>query len=82
MTGTTAENLVAKFDHGEEVDDYFDFDKAARPNRETRKVNVDMPTWMIDALDDEADRLSVNRQAVIKYWLAERIDQERAKQMA
>ena len=57
----------------------FDFDKASRPNRETRKVNVDMPEWMIEALDEEAGRLSVNRQAVIKFWLSDRIDEERSK---
>ena len=58
--------------------EFFGFDKAVRPNK-ARKVNVDMPEWMIEALDEEADRLSVNRQAVIKFWLAERIEQERAK---
>ena len=42
-------------------------------------MNVDMPAWMIDALDKEAGRLSINRQAVIKVWLAGRIDAERAR---
>lgn len=82
MGATTTENLVERFDDGEDVTDYFDFEKATRPNRETRKVNVDMPEWMIEALDDEAGRLSVNRQAVIKFWLAERIELERAKGLA
>lgn len=76
---TNVENLMERFDNGEEVADYFDFDRASRPNRDTRKVNVDMPLWMIDALDDEAGRLSINRQAVIKVWLAERIDAEKAR---
>lgn len=32
---------------------------------------------MIDALDDEAGRLGINRQAVIKTWIAERLDRMR-----
>ncbi|MGO5316116.1 CopG family transcriptional regulator [Paraeggerthella hongkongensis] len=79
MNETTDINLVERFDNGNDVNDYFDFDKASRPNRETRKVNVDMPEWMIEALDEEAGRLSVNRQAVIKFWLSDRIDEERSK---
>lgn len=79
MNETTDINLVERFDNSNDVNDYFDFDKASRPNRETRKVNVDMPEWMIEALDEEAGRLSVNRQAVIKFWLSDRIDEERSK---
>ncbi|MDY3980883.1 MAG: CopG family transcriptional regulator [Paraeggerthella sp.] len=79
MNETTDINLVERFDNGSDVNDYFDFDKASRPNRETRKVNVDMPEWMIEALDEEAGRLSVNRQAVIKFWLSDRIDEEKSK---
>jgi hypothetical protein len=79
MNETTDINLVERFDNGNDVNDYFDFDKASRPNRETRKVNVDMPEWMIEALDEEAGRLSVNRQAVIKFWLSDRIDEEKSK---
>ena len=44
------------------------------PNRELKRVNVDFPQWMIAGLDDKASRLGVNRQAVIKAWIAERLD--------
>lgn len=63
------------FDEGkEDIIDYLEIATAKRPNRRTRKVNVDLPEWMISSLDAEADRLAINRQAVIKTWLAERID--------
>jgi len=62
-----------KFDDGEDVSDALDFSKATRPGREQRRVNVDFPVWMIQALDQEADRLGIPRQAVIKVWLAERL---------
>lgn len=47
--------------------------KARRPRLEQRRVSVDFPTWMVDALDSEASRLGVTRQSVIKVWIAERL---------
>ena len=35
-----------------------------------KRVNVDLPTWMIENLDREADRVGVTRQSIIKVWLA------------
>lgn len=61
----------------EDVVKYLDLQTARRVNRKARKVNVDLPEWMINSLDAEADRLAINRQAVIKTWLAERIDSNR-----
>jgi len=37
-------------------------------------VNVDFPTWMVAALDQEARRLGVTRQSIIKMWLPERLE--------
>ncbi|WP_419779842.1 type II toxin-antitoxin system BrnA family antitoxin [Maridesulfovibrio sp.] len=71
---TTADNLEQKFDDGEEVLDFFDLDSANRLNTENKRVNVDFPAWMVIALDREAKRLGINRQAVIKTWIANRID--------
>ena len=68
----SAEELERKFDAGEDIMDYLDLSKARRPNRR-RRVNVDLPEWMIDRLDREAQRLGVSRQAVMKVWIAERL---------
>ena len=38
------------------------------------RVNVDFPAWMIEPLDREAQRLGVNRQSIIKLWIAERLE--------
>ena len=51
-----------------------DLDSARRPRLETRRVNVDFPEWMISALDAQARHLGVSRQAVIKVWIAERLE--------
>lgn len=74
---TSESNLLERFDAGEDVLDYFDTEGAKRPNRELKRVNVDFPVWMVEALDDEASRLGVNRQAVIKTWIADRLDSMR-----
>lgn len=68
-----AEELDAKFDAGEDVLEYFDVSKARRPNLEAKRVNVDFPTWMVKALDQEAKRLGVTRQSIIKMWIDERL---------
>jgi hypothetical protein len=73
MTITT-EELDKKFDDGEDIDEYIDWSKARRPGLEPRRVNVDFPTWMVQALDREAKRLGVTRQSVIKVWIAERLE--------
>ena len=52
-----AEDLDQQFDDGEDITPYLDPTKTRRPNREPRRVNVDFPTWMVDAPDREAGRL-------------------------
>jgi hypothetical protein len=71
-----AEELDQKFDDGEEVLDYFDLSTLKRPGLEPQQINVDFPQWMLDALDREAQRLGVQRQVVIKVWIAERLKVE------
>lgn len=65
-----AHDFDKAFDNGEDVVDVLDVANASRPNRDVRRVNVDFPAWMLDELDKEAARLGINRQAVIKTWIA------------
>jgi hypothetical protein len=37
-----------------------------------RRVNADFPAWLIESPGRQARRLGVNRQPVIKAWIAER----------
>lgn len=48
-------------------------EKAKRPILEQRRINVDLPIWMVDSLDRESTRLGVTRQSVIKVWLDEKL---------
>jgi hypothetical protein len=68
-----AKELDKKFDEGKSILEHLDISKARRPNLEQKRVNVDFPLWMIQALDKEAKRLGVPRQSIIKIWLAERL---------
>jgi hypothetical protein len=71
-----AAELDEKFEAGESIVAELDLDSARRPNLEQRRVNVDFPLWMIEALDRAARKFGISRQSVIKVWLAERLKQE------
>jgi len=73
MKTIKAEEFDKKFDNNEDVSEYIDFSKGRRLNREIQKVNVDMPKWMVNALDKKATQLNISRQAVIKTMLAHEI---------
>jgi len=78
----TAKEFDEKFDSGEDITEYLDFPNATRLKdakklkTETKKVNVDFPEWIIEALDNEAKRIGVTRQSIIKVWIAERLKEE------
>ena len=62
-------------DNTEDITQYFDWSRARRPGLEQKRVNVDFPNWVVDKLDAEAQRLGITRQSLIKYWIAERLDE-------
>jgi hypothetical protein len=78
----TVKEFDEKFDNGEDITEYLDFSNATRLKdikklkTETRKVNVDFPEWIIEALDDEAKKIGVTRQSIIKVWIAKRLKEE------
>ena len=70
-----AREFDAAFDDNQvDIIDQLDLSRARRPGRDIQRVNVDFPTWMVSSLDAEASRLGITRQAVIKTWIAERLD--------
>lgn len=70
----SAEEFDRRFDDGEDMADYIDWSRAERPGQQAKRVNVDFPQWMVARLDAEAKRRGVTRQALIKMWLADRLD--------
>ncbi|MCL2790724.1 MAG: hypothetical protein FWD79_08780, partial [Desulfobulbus sp.] len=63
----SAEEFDRRFDEGEDMTPYLDMSTARRPGRGLQRVNVDFPSWMVGAMDKEATRLGVSRQALIKF---------------
>ena len=73
MKTIKASELDKRFDGGEDVSDFIDVSSARRPNLESKRVNVDFPSWVVSGLDREARRLGVTRQSLIKMWIADRL---------
>ncbi len=66
-TAISDEEFERRFDAGEDISEFVDWKNARRPGRELQRINVDFPTWMIQAMDKESSRLGVSRQALIKF---------------
>jgi hypothetical protein len=75
-----ATELDEIFDNGQDITPHLDAASIRRPNLEQKRVNVDLPIWMIENLDRQADLIGVTRQSIIKVWLSERIKEEHADQ--
>lgn len=52
---------------------HVDRSRARRVDLETRRVNVDFPAWVVEALDRQARLHGVPRQSLIKLWVVERL---------
>lgn len=70
-----AKKFDEHFDNNGDIESFVDLSQASRPNK-TKRVNVDFPVWMVEALDREAKHLGVTRQALVKIWLANCLDRE------
>ena len=75
---TKAENLEKRFDAGEAVLDYFETENVIR------RVSLDIPSWAIERLDNEAGRRGITRQALLKTWIVDKLDalQEKSEKKA
>ena len=70
-----AKDFDKKFDDNkQDIIDDLDLSTITRPNLSQKRVNVDFPSWVIDSLDREANRVGVTRQSIIKLWLVERLE--------
>ena len=71
---------VAEFDRlfddgSDEIDDFIDRSKGKMVPPSPRRVNVDFPPLMVRDLDAVAMARGVTRQALIKMWLADKLDE-------
>ena len=73
-----AEELDNLFDNGEDFFPHLDLSTAKRIGTQPKKINVDFPEWVVNALDIEAKKIGVTRQSIIKVWISERLKTEQA----
>ena len=75
-----AEEFERKFDEAkEDLLEDLELSTARRVNLEQKRINVDFPNWIVEALDREATRIGVTRQSIIKMWLVERLQLEASR---
>ena len=78
MRTISTEEFDRRFDAGEELDEYLDMmNPIVRKPDDVRRVNFNMPGWLVDAIDVEARLLAIPRQSVAIMWLADRARQEK-----
>ena len=76
---------VAEFDRlfddgSDEIDQFIDRSKGKMVAPRAQRVNVDFPLQMVHDLDTVATARGVTRQALIKMWLADKLDEHRRGQ--
>jgi hypothetical protein len=64
-------------DAGVDLSSHVDLAHASRPGRDVQRVNVDFPVDLLRAIDREAKRIGVTRQAFIKLRLADTLASSR-----
>lgn len=72
----TAEEFDSLVDSGESIVDYIDLNTAEK------FVQVSFPLWMLAAIDKEANKLGIARQAIIKVWLNEKLEKIKDRETA
>lgn len=75
----TAEEFDRRFDEGDDLSEFIDWESARRPGLESKRVSVDFPSWMVRELDFASRKLGVTRQSLIKVFIADRLKQEKAE---
>ena len=69
----TADEIADRADQGEDISEYFT--NSGKMKLPVQRVNVDFTVDMLRELDALADELNISRQAVIKSYLRQALDQ-------
>jgi hypothetical protein len=68
----SASDFDRKFENGDVIE-HLDLGRA-QVIRKIQRVNIDFPRGMLSRLDKESERYGVSRSALIKMWLADRLE--------
>ena len=75
----STEEFDRRFDEGEDIHDLIDMTKAKiiRHGRKVR-ITLDIAEGLVQDIDQIRQNIGVDRAALIKIWLHERVQQEKA----
>ena len=75
----STEEFDRRFDEGEDIHDLIDMTKAKiiRHGRKVR-ITLDIAEELVQKIDQIRQSIGVDRSALIKIWLHERVQQEKA----
>lgn len=78
-----AREFDQRFDAGEDIHDLIDMEKA-KVLRHGRKVRltIDVAESLVNEIDEIRQKIGVDRGALIKVWLHERVTREKAARKA
>ena len=75
----TAEEFDRRFDEGEDIHDLIDIKKAKIiRHRKKVRITLDIAEELVQDIDQIRHNIGVDRSALIKIWLHERVRQEKA----
>jgi hypothetical protein len=76
---TTADEFDRRFDAGEDITDLIDISKAgvSRPGKKVR-ITLDIAESLVRDIDAIRERIGVDRGALIKVWLHEKVLKEKS----
>lgn len=76
----TTEELDRLVDEGkEDVLHHFNNIRGVTGSTKIRRTTIDLPEHMFEALDKQAEKIGIARQALIKVWLWEAIQKARSE---
>ncbi|RZD17124.1 MAG: CopG family transcriptional regulator [Candidatus Acididesulfobacter guangdongensis] len=77
----TTEEFDRRFDEGEDITDLIDISKSAitRGGKKVR-LTIDVSASLVQEIDDIRMKIGVDRGALVKIWLYERVKQEKGVQ--
>jgi len=77
---TENEEFDRRFDQGEDIHDLIDLSKTSidKPGKKVR-VTLDISSTLLHEIDAIRSAIGVDRSALIKIWLHERVQQEKTR---
>jgi hypothetical protein len=73
LTSMKAQEFDQIFDDGEDIIQHLDRSQAKRARSDRKTVSIDLPIWIVESIDREANRLGVTPQSIIQTSLTEHL---------